>query len=467
MEKIKGIFEIIKTTASSIKQLEDERRELEIKRKEEINETVKKIEIEYQTKLTGKQREINSQKKQLENQEELLKIYSTFDSEVIGSILEQLVSIIENEKYTFQKATHKTFASNFGPYGYEHYSTSKKVLMIVKGQEKEGLYEDRNHQENELENLVSNHQAILLSDNQDDSKSITFYKHKGSNIVLQIKYGKFTYVKEFIEFIIQHRFTNDLKEISQKELLSLMKDFICTHKNLIEENIQRQRQDITQRILSSISQLEEKSKTDNNMPSKDTRSMLEKLEDAYAKNPYKDLNLIDILYGGTPAKAEIIMAQPDKMYDNCFISKIMISAFIKDYWEEDIDPHLEGEINISLVDDGLVGFIDISKLKPEAINIIMGWNSKSYRFQKIDSNLLRILYLPNQGNYRHKKPSVYRWIIENGVREPLNSYQVNWDVLTETNRLLSIFQEINILSTYSEEQLRFYKRIRKFDTVNE
>lgn len=30
MEKIKGIFEIIKTTASSIKQLEDERRELEI-----------------------------------------------------------------------------------------------------------------------------------------------------------------------------------------------------------------------------------------------------------------------------------------------------------------------------------------------------------------------------------------------------------------------------------------------------
>ena len=67
---------------------------------------------------------------------------------MIGNIIAQLVSIFEGEVYSFQKATHETYKYESTPYGSESFRTTKKMLMIVQGNNKYSSYYDYNENKN-------------------------------------------------------------------------------------------------------------------------------------------------------------------------------------------------------------------------------------------------------------------------------------------------------------------------------
>ena len=55
-----------------------------------------------------------------------------------------------------------------------------------------------------------------------------------------IDFGKFPYVQDFIDSVVEYRFKNNLSKISEKDLLSLMSEFVLSKKTYIEENYKKE-----------------------------------------------------------------------------------------------------------------------------------------------------------------------------------------------------------------------------------
>ncbi len=49
-------------------------------------------------------------------------------------------------------------------------------------------------------------------------------------------YGRFCYVKEFIDSIVQYRFQNNIIEFNEEDILDFMNNFVSTHKAIIMAN---------------------------------------------------------------------------------------------------------------------------------------------------------------------------------------------------------------------------------------
>ena len=55
-----------------------------------------------------------------------------------------------------------------------------------------------------------------------------------------IDFGKFSYVQDFIDLVVEYRFKNNLSKVSEKDLLSLMSEFVLSKKTYIEENYKKE-----------------------------------------------------------------------------------------------------------------------------------------------------------------------------------------------------------------------------------
>ena len=62
------------------------------KMNEELAESTRKIKLSYQKRINISQNNCLALERELENYKKLLEVYSTFDSKMIGHIIEKLVS---------------------------------------------------------------------------------------------------------------------------------------------------------------------------------------------------------------------------------------------------------------------------------------------------------------------------------------------------------------------------------------
>ena len=93
----------------------------------DIAESTKKIKIDYQEKINRAKDQINSTYQEFKKNKKLLESYSTFDSEIIGNIIAQLISTIEGKKFSYQTVNYKTYEHEFSVL----FETNIKLCMIV------------------------------------------------------------------------------------------------------------------------------------------------------------------------------------------------------------------------------------------------------------------------------------------------------------------------------------------------
>ena len=200
----------------------------------DIAEATKKIKLEYQEKINIVSEKSNSIYQKLETYKKLLKNYSTFDAETIGNIISQLMSINEEKNFSYQTVNYKTYEHEFSVL----FETNIKLCMIVNENIKLENWDDLSKKNNTVEKLVNNGDVLVLSIKNcsyDYDKKIKFYTSNDGTLISLIDFGEFSYIKEFIDTVIQYRYENKLENISEKELLNIMKQFILNKKNMSNE----------------------------------------------------------------------------------------------------------------------------------------------------------------------------------------------------------------------------------------
>ena len=473
------------TKKTKISQLYSERTTEVEKAKETIVST-------YQEKIDRIENQTILAKKELNDCDKLLAKYSTFDVSMISKILEQLVSLIEGQEYSFQDSIHKTFKSETTPLGSETFAVTNRVLLIAQGKSKKEYFQSfsRHPHDNVIFNLVDSGKAILLREEEmigHSPKNIAFYEADNGIITCFVNFGKFTYVKEFIDSLIQYKFQNDLEEITEKELLTFMSEFISSHKDLIISKQQLRIKEQQEQLEKELEQKQEEynrfmeareleNLRQNKVPSRYSNLLIERLNEASIDTSFnKALKEFDITYETEEETATIKYDDTITSTENLFIAKINISSSIKNYFDNsDSDRHFHGFVDIDLIDDGLIGIVDVSNssnISESSLNnygLSCPFASEVCKIDKIGDNYLRVLFLPNKGHYRHQPINYYAQIAQLVAKEfnsdnktenntPV-SYKTQWDVTSEADKMIAYAKEIEILSYLNDKQLKLYKQ---------
>ena len=72
-----------------------------------------------------------------------------------------------------------------------------------------------------------------------------------NRLITGLNFGEFSYVKDFIDFVISCRIKNDLIDISEEELNTLLIEFISQRKEQIEENYKKLEEQNLQQIIGN------------------------------------------------------------------------------------------------------------------------------------------------------------------------------------------------------------------------
>lgn len=203
------------------------------KRNKEIQLTTAKIVLSYDSEITKCNEDITAAEKELNDFDKLFEKYSTFDIDLIGKAIQQIMSVVENEEYMYEKVTHRYDRMMCSVMGDIWWTDDEdKAKIIVRKDKLEERYCSLYKRTNTINELVQDGFAIVLCEEHFLEKNITFYTSKDGVVSCHIDFGKFSYVKEFVCGLVQYRFQNHLVEINEKDILTFMKNFITEHKNM-------------------------------------------------------------------------------------------------------------------------------------------------------------------------------------------------------------------------------------------
>lgn len=236
LQETRILFDEIVNLHNKYKRAKQTGEDLLLKREKKIQLVAVKIIQSYAPKITKNNEDIIVAKKELNDFDGLFVKYSTFNIDLIGSAIQQLISMIENEEYSYAKVTHKYKEVIHGIMDSWDEEVETKVKIIVRKDKLENCYISSYKSESKIDELVKKGYAILLYENRYNSKNIVFYTSKDGDVSSHIDFGKFNYIKEFMDSLVQYRFQNDIVEMTEKEMLSFMKNFIIEHEDIILGN---------------------------------------------------------------------------------------------------------------------------------------------------------------------------------------------------------------------------------------
>ncbi len=228
----------LKELRDKIIRLEQENIKINLTEQNLIISTLMGIKEKHEKLREPINKEIDLAKIKLKDHTKKLQSFSTFDNRIIGNILEKLVSVFEGEEYCYQETFFKTKKPEFYLFDKDEPEINKKVRIIINSDCQKNNYD---HKFNNLNFLVDNDKAIILEEDDDSLEPQISFNHyfENNNIDNEIKSDKFNYVKEFIEKVINFKIDNNLKNIKEKELNILLKEFLMKNADLIETNYQQ------------------------------------------------------------------------------------------------------------------------------------------------------------------------------------------------------------------------------------
>lgn len=215
----------------------EEKKLLLDKQKKEMDAIVEK----YRLPLINSEQNIKDNLQSVHDFNNMLISYSTFNELMISNVICLLIHIVEEEDFQYQSARYYIGYLRYnlwGGQGYEDFNLMNVRMIINEKKRKEEYYCSFDEQD-EVTELVKSGNAILLQKGwrPKNEDNITFYfLDDNNNISCSSDFGRFDYVKNFMNFVIQYRFLHHLKEISKDDIVLCMQLFLENNKDLIVNN---------------------------------------------------------------------------------------------------------------------------------------------------------------------------------------------------------------------------------------
>ena len=209
-----------------------------------IDLAIAKINDEYQEREAKDSKALDNAKDTLDLFLKDILLYSTFPSKLIGIVFEYLIKIFSNQDFVYENGYHVVLKNSYTLLKEKYIEPNyNKVKMLIK---KDLANPDHEYccsevGEHLINKMVSQKNAILIEETRfkEQAKTedtITFYKFKGYEPVLTIDFNNFEYLKDYINFVIQYRYENNIKTITKEILLNKLEEFILINKEIISEN---------------------------------------------------------------------------------------------------------------------------------------------------------------------------------------------------------------------------------------
>ena len=172
---------------------------------------------------------------------------------ILGPILASIVSIFEGHLFVYQDLMVQAKSNENNYLNY----------LVIVAEKYIGC---------DLENLISNNLAYSISKNyildckKTPTKSIydneiNFYQirnddiQENENIYCILNTEPIPYLKEYVDYVIDYRFKNNLLNITESNLLELRKEFINAHQEVIMERAQNYYKTREKEIAEEIAKL--------------------------------------------------------------------------------------------------------------------------------------------------------------------------------------------------------------------
>lgn len=200
-----------------------------IKKEKEIMESQRLIEEKYNNIIEKNDRSLCETKGAIDFLKKKAIEFSEFKGAIAYEVVRAIIDIIrvsEGNEYIIQDINYPKNSDG------SIYDTNKAYVIINKDRKL-----DENtiiHQLSEINIRVNEGNAIVL--NWDvPNKNINhfkFYDLKDNNIKHNVNFGKFNYIKKFVDYIISYRLENGLKDITAKDIKQL--EIMFLHDNIYE-----------------------------------------------------------------------------------------------------------------------------------------------------------------------------------------------------------------------------------------
>lgn len=204
-----------------------------------IEKAKERIIIEYSKKVEDCDDNIRSTLAELNNYEELVSKYSTFNQDMIGVVIAELVKVIEGKEFLYKKAVDIFQKVVHGPMDSWDEKVERKIIIIVDSNKSQECYDnsyacDYKKYNSKIDQLVEDGDAILLS--VGNPNDITFLSSKNGQINYLVNFGKFEYVKDFVDELIQYRFQRRKDDITKEDIIFCVQKFISKYEDQLAKN---------------------------------------------------------------------------------------------------------------------------------------------------------------------------------------------------------------------------------------
>ena len=195
-----------------------------------------KIRDKYSKLKKTKYQEISEHNKSIDSYHQILETYSFFNAEDIGNIIASLIRIFEGIDYVYKDTYYYQKEVQFAFGSREEIPTRDELKIIIAEEDEMNLFYD--YYEYHVNSLIESDKAIVLSNTKAKDNQIQFYVANTITHSLEprIKFGKFTYVKDFIDELISYKIEKKSKTISSEELENIETDFVTSRLAQIENN---------------------------------------------------------------------------------------------------------------------------------------------------------------------------------------------------------------------------------------
>ena len=220
---------------ASVKQIENDKQT-------EIEIATNEINKKYASKIKEADSKVAETKNNLQKYQDDIIMYSKFNHELIGNALTYLIKIFDNLDFIYEYGKHIVLYKCF----FKIDKTDKTVIerydtvkMLIKKEMKnpEKVYKDPELGENIIEAYVAKKEAIVLDEliwtRSADRPTTTFYKMDNNQLIFSVNFNGFTYLEDFINYVIEYRYNNNLKEFSNDDMKSLIVSFVNMHRDEI------------------------------------------------------------------------------------------------------------------------------------------------------------------------------------------------------------------------------------------
>jgi len=232
--------------------------DLDKKKEEELEQATKNIKDKYTKLQENKSKELDEHLAELDSYCQMLESYSYFEEKMIGNVIANLMSIFEGIDFTYQDTYYDTKEVIHLALDTEATKKVRKYTRVIVAEEyKDSEYSDKG---TNLNLLVSKGNALILVGHAKHlPNGILFYRAKSIDHSLEqtIKFGKFTYVKEFIDRLISYKLENEIKNISIDEIIEIQREFISSNLEQIQKNyctVEQQREEQMKKKLETEQQ---------------------------------------------------------------------------------------------------------------------------------------------------------------------------------------------------------------------